>query len=739
MLTAVLLLVFALMASVKGYTQTDIFKGIFEKEDASFFPTLTLSNQEGHVNLDLYFTHSKINTLEYSVWVKDLGTNMMGGGEKRMVQDLQEIGNREKKTIPIDGLINHHFYSIGIDYRNPQSLNRKFNAKVLQEGYAYEFKNQTGVVSAPNPSETLDQRPKSGISTTTNVLPCFEPDLVVKVEPSGYCGESNRPAVLVQCNNCQGKNWRFAVEAKTKYGDWQSLRADGQPQNALGVSVRTEPLCMVQPGMYNIQVLAWGQNCTTPIVKTVQTAIIIPDERMINNPPVVSAPATTAPAEDNYRRLPDTCEVNARASLTGNVIRGTIELQRNSPCSDMMPYASIKYVHPSYRDLTIEKINLIPGAVVPFEFELDSRDVMRGIHTLQVHTFVKSELTGEEVPMGSFWVKAEVGGQRESTYLAARDGASLPKQEGTPGVKETTPPAANQVQTDPYASSLDESLMEETINTVNVTASDPNCTPIQELQLVFDGARSTMPLYIAWLNPRCCQEEGCEYTVWAGSAPQQLRLLVKGRKSGALIRELLAGLYPNDQYFEVVVKTGNGQRKAAYVMGEGPIYGIEEIIAFHDKVNPKKVEAPDDEFTSVSVIPEGAVGGELMSRMPNAGAPVRPIYDIPTLPITNFEPCKYKRDVVVKAEQPIQVDDTVFISYGFKDKDYHYSLYFLPENEKEWVIAPGTAEFQSSPDFKLKMSSYHSGKYIVLSQKTSSSWGCLSTPVSEAIELNVVE
>ncbi|RQH18182.1 hypothetical protein D5R40_33025 [Okeania hirsuta] len=61
---------------------------------------------------------------------------------------------------------------------------------------------------------------------------------------------------------------------------------------------------------------------------------------------------------------------------------------------------------------------------------------------------------------------------------------------------------------DPYESSVDATLMEETFNTVNVTASDPNCTPIQDLNLVFDGPRSTIPLYIAWLNPAVARRKG---------------------------------------------------------------------------------------------------------------------------------------------------------------------------------------------------------------------------------------
>ena len=740
LLTTVLPLVFALLTFVDGNAQKDLFKGIFEREDAKFHPTLENTPMKGVTNLNLYFTHSKVNTLEYSVWIKDLGTSMIGDGPKKMVKDLGSIGNREKQTIKLDGLIEGHFYTIGLDYRRPQSLNRKFISKVLQEGYLYRFQMQDGVAKKA-PTGAPSATPPSSTAPSQS-LPCYNPNISVQVEAAGYCGTANRPAILVQCKDCQGKNWRFSVEVKTKYGQWQSLRADGEPQNALGVAVRTEPLCLLRPGMYDVQVLAWGQNCSTPIVKSVQTAVIIPDERLINNPPVVSAPTTQVPVEEDYRKLPDTCEVSASATVQGSIIRGTVELNRTSPCGDMMPYAMIKYVHPGHRDITLDKVVLIPGSIVPFEVPLDAKDMQRGIHTIQVQTYVKSDVTQEEVPMSSFWVKAELAGQRDRDYLAARTGTSMPQAaETSPKQPQYTDAEIQAGERDPYASSVDPTLMEETFNTVNVTASDPNCTAIQELNLVFDGPRSTIPLYIAWLNPRCCQEEGCDYTVWAGAGPKQLRLLVSGRKKGAMIRELLTQLHPADQYYEVVVKTGNGQRKAAYVSGTGPLYGVEDIIAYHDEVNPTGVEQPDDGFTSVQVVPEGAVGGALASRAPGAVPKTgsKPLYDKPSAPITKFEACKYKRDLVVRAEQPIQVGDIVDISYGFKAKGYQYTLYFQPKGSTQWVIAPGTEEGQASPDFELEMTKYHSGKYLLLSQKESSNWGCLSSSQNEAVELNVIE
>ncbi|NET34291.1 MAG: hypothetical protein F6K19_20080 [Cyanothece sp. SIO1E1] len=740
LLTTVLPLVFAVLTFVDGNAQKDLFKGIFEREDAKFHPTLENTPMKGVANLNLYFTHSKVNALEYSVWIKDLGTSLVGDGPKKMVKDLGSIGNREKQSIKIDGLVDGHFYTIGLDYRRPQSLNRKFISKVLQEGYVYRFQAE-GALAKKDPNSAPSPTPSTSPPPSQN-LPCYNPNISVQVEASGYCGTANRPAILVQCKDCQGKNWRFSVEVKTKYGQWQSLRADGEPQNALGVAVRTEPLCLLRPGMYDVQVLAWGQNCATPIVKAVQTAVIIPDDRLINNPPVVSAPSTQVPVEEEYRKLPDTCEVSASATVQGSIIRGTVELNRTSPCGDMMPYAVVKYVHPGYRDITLDKVVLIPGSIVPFEFPLDARDMQRGIHTIQVQTYVKSDVTQEEVPMSSFWVKAELPGQRDRDYLAARNGSAIPQPaETSPKTPRYTDAELQAGERDPYESSVDATLMEETFNTVNVTASDPNCTPIQDLNLVFDGPRSTIPLYIAWLNPRCCQEEGCDYTVWAGAGPKQLRLLVSGRKKGAMIRELLTQLHPDDQYYEVVVKTGNGQRKAAYVSGTGPLYGVEDIIAYHDEVNPTTIEQPDDGFTSVQVVPEGAVGGALASRAPGAVPKTgsKPLYDTPSAPITKFEACKYKRDLVVRAEQPIQVGDIVDISYGFKAKGYQYTLYFQPKGSSQWVIAPGTKEGQSSPDFELEMTKYHTGKYLLLSQKESSNWGCLSSSHNEAVELNVIE
>lgn len=744
LLTTVLPLVFALLTFVEGYAQKDLFKGIFEREEAKFHPTLEKATSKGVVNLNLYFTHSKVNTLEYAVWIKDLGTSMMGDGQKKMVKDLASIGNREKQTIRLDGLIEGHFYTIGLDYRRSQSLNRKFISKVLEEGFLYRFQPQQEL--AKKDPQAPAQKPSSPATAPASKLPCYTPAISVRVDAAGYCGDANRPAILVQCTDCHGKNWRFSVEAKTNYGQWQPLRADGEPQNAIGVAVRTEPLCLLRPGRYDIQVLAWGENCATPVVKKIQTPVIIPNERLINNPPVVAVPNEPQATEEDYRRLPDTCEVAATATVQGNIVRGTVELNRTSACGDMMPYAVIKYVHPGYRDITLDKVALIPGSIVPFELELDARDMQRGIHTIQVQSYVKSEVTQQEVPMSAFWVKAELPGQRESGYLAARNGNPPPRSAEKQPTTQNEMPSQHETATrtkekDPYASSLDPTMMEETFNTVNVTASDPNCTPIQDLNLVFDGPRSTIPLYIAWLNPRCCQEEGCEYTVWAGAGPKQLRLLVSGRKKGAMIRELLTQLYPDDQYFEVVVKTGNGQRKAAYVSGEGPLYGIEDILAYHDKMNPSQAEQPDDGFTSVEVVPEGAVGGPLAARAPGAAATPgsQPLYETPSAPISKFEACKYKRDLIVRAEQPFQVGDIVDISYGFQGKGYQYTLYFQPKGASEWVIAPGTQEGQSSPDFELEMTPYHTGKYLVLSRKASSSWGCLSSTKNKAVELKVIE
>lgn len=51
---------------------------------------------KGVVNFNFYFIYSKVNILEYFVWIKDLGMSMIGDGFKKMVKDLGLIGNCEK-------------------------------------------------------------------------------------------------------------------------------------------------------------------------------------------------------------------------------------------------------------------------------------------------------------------------------------------------------------------------------------------------------------------------------------------------------------------------------------------------------------------------------------------------------------------------------------------------------------------------------------------------------------------
>jgi hypothetical protein len=271
---------------------------------------------------------------------------------------------------------------------------------------------------------------------------------------------------------------------------------------------------------------------------------------------------------------------------------------------------------------------------------------------------------------------------------------------------------------------------------VQVTASDPNCTPIQDLRVVFDSNQRGKPLFISWLTPRCCQEEGCNYTVWTGPDPKQLRLLMKGKKSGAIISEVLQGVDQRDQYYEVVVETGNGMRKAAYALGTGPLYGVQEILDYHDMLYPP---AP----TIVEGVVETTIPGEnTAAKSGEIESAVLLNAQEPEMPISDFETCKYKRNTLVSGDQPAAVGSEITLKYDFNDKRYQYTLYHQPVGQEEWVIAPGTEELQSSSSFTLKVQPYHAGKYVILSYKPSSGssgWGCLSAPLEEAVTVQVAE
>lgn len=690
-------LIFLLLFNLPTFGQKDIFGGLLDKEAPVFHTSIVPTSDSGTVMMVYYFTHSKASSLEASVWIKDLGTNLLGNGVKKLVRGLRETGNRQQDTLLLENLTDLHFYTIGVDYRNPNSITRKFTSKVIEEGYQYRYVNRGTVAKKEIPPITFSE-------PVIIQDPCQDPSISVLFAQSGYCGDANRPAIQIQCMNCEQQNWQFSVELRTAYGSWQSLRLDGQPQSAYGNSIRTEPLCTLAPETYYARVIAWGENCKSPIISNLSSPIVI--QGLQNNeviPPVPPFAAKRNPA------IPDTCVVYANAQLVGNIVRGTVELPANSPCASFKPYAKLRYLHPGYRDLNVDRLPLFAGSIVPFEMTLDTKDLMRGIHPVQVAVFVDVE--NQSIPVGSFWIKAE------SDPVPV-----LPAEEAVVLQPIKDPYATQPTDNDVLASRggnediyIDESLLNESFDTISVKASDPNCTQIQNLQLVYDPAVPNQPLYISWLSPRCCQEEGCGYSVWVGK-PGQLKLLVKGSKSGAVIRELLPKLQANEDYFEVVVRTSNGNRKAAYVLGEGPKYGFEEILAYQDRLNPPK----SDEV--------------VLSK----GSPLIPTtisYQKPQRPISDFKPCRIQRDFSVEGDQPITPGDQVSLKYDFDASGYKYTLYYQPDGDTEWVVAPGTTQLQSSPDFDIEAEPIHTGKYLILTYKPDKNWGCLSAPLDKAINL----
>jgi hypothetical protein len=749
----------AALASMLTFTvtaQSDLFEGVLNKEEPVFTPVLETMQREGVAKLVYYFTHPRATSIEASIWIKDLGPNLAGEGEKRLVRGLKEVGNRNMDTILIDGLKTGHFYAIGVDYRYSNSLARKFSTKVLREAYRFEKES----FQARSIAETVQEKPQVPSS-----VPCVNPDLFVKIDPAGYCGTQNRPAVLIRCENCHGKSWEFSVEAKTEYGNWQPLRSDGMAHSALGASVRTEPLCVLSPGTYYLRVLAWGENCKTPVINTIGTGITIGAQ---GTQPVSSFSEPPSPPSYNQvnglkrMEVPASCGVVANAQLEGTYIKGSVELPVGSDCADWRSHVMITYSHPGYRDINLEAIPLYSGIVMPFEIELDQQDMQRGIHTLKAIVYITKGGDPRPIPAETFWIRAEENNRSNSVINPGITAYNQPSSIQDPGVRGSTMNSPSEYEVYQPESpamqgtitksgveweedfSIDPSLYDdEQVDALQVTATDPNCTQILDLQLVASPTQPTKPLYVSWLSPRCCQEEGCEYSVWAGKSPQELSLVVKGNKPGATVSELLPGNATDAQYYEIVVRTSNGTRKAAYIAGQGPIYGVEAVLSYRDRFQPQKSD-PVVGTRNYQATKSG-VGGGLENRM--GGAAERPadyddasagLYRQPQMPISKFRPCKYKRETMIEAELPVYEGDEVKISYDFKEPGHQYTLYHQPQGESEWYIAPGTTELQSTPEFDMEVMSHHSGKYLMLIYKSSKNWGCLSAPMNESFDLNVI-
>lgn len=680
---------------VPGNSQNDLLKGIFDKELPQFTASLKSTENEGEAELIYYFTHSKANSIEASIWIKDLGTTLLENGEKRLLKGLQEVGNRQEIYALLNGLNTLHFYTVGIDYRLTNGINRKFNTIILKEGFRYE---------GPVKAEKIEQKEEvvQKGKRKENVVeeePCVMPSIRMRLDSKGYCESLQRPAVLLQCENCQGKDWTFSVETRGEYGDWRPLRTDGMRQKASGAALRTEPLCILQPGVYYLRVLAWGAFCDKPVIENLPNTILISDQEKEEQ--LVSY--NDEQAEEIEATLPENCLIEGSAQLIGNKIKGTLNLNANSPCHGLNPFVKLRYVHPGYRDITLDDMPLIAGSTLPFEFYLDETDLNRGIQTIQVIEFVNPNQLKSEVQLRSFWIKADVSNSKQADFAL---------QQGTTSFENDTKSTSGLEEKGEWTSSIDEEM---DIETINVSASDPNCNQIQDLQLVYGAGKADLPLFISWLSPRCCQEDGCNYTIWAGETPEKLRLLIKGNKPGAEVRELLQSIDLDDQYFEVVVKTGNGARKAAYVVGEGPKYGFEEILAYHDRDNPVQ---------SDPIVYE-KIGFDTYSK--------------PELPISEFRSCRIFRETSVSSNNPLKTGDKVEIEYHFSEKGYQYTLYQLPEGSEEWFITPGTSELSKSAVFSFTAGPQHNGKYLILAYNPELNWGCLSKPISEAIEITVEE
>lgn len=713
--------------------QNDVLKGFFDKEAPVFQTTVLPTADSGVVMMVFYFTHSKATALEGSVWIKDQGPTFSTDGYQVMAKGLHEIRNRQEDTVLIRGLKPLHFYTIGIDYRTPKAFSSKFITKPLKEGYRYEWKG------APKARQQAETQPEKETVVVAK-MPCQNPDITVQLEPSGYCGEDNYPAVQVICTNCKGRNWEFSVEYRRDNTPWKPLRADGLNQPAQGNATRTEPLCSLAPGTYQIRVSAREQNCPSPVYHYLGTSATVGNSASVAESPTQIA---VQPPKATY---PDTCATQGRAIRYGNTIKGAVVLSDNSPCSAFQPFVQVSYVHPGYRDINPEPIPLIAGVPANFDIVLDEKDLQRGIHTIQVITYIRPKPGSAGTPVGSFWLKAE-----SSDMLAARGNTqSEPQTRPAEPSKVSAydqPQQKEGLQAKPIDPEVDfdESLLQQEIELVNVSASDPNCNQVQDLQLVYLTAAADKPAYISWMNPRCCQADGCPYTVWAGKSPSQLRLLVEGSKRGVTVKELLQELTPEDTYVEVVVKSPNGARKAGYVVGEGPLYGYEAIMAYSDKLKPAVPQQPTNyeglKGVKETVIPgnNSALSGTLTPAPKTTGADAIPVYQAPLLPVANFNPCKYKRETTIVGEQPVYTGDEITIKYDYSDPEYRYSLYLLPEGTNEWVLAPGTEELQLAPQFKLDITRAHAGKYVILVYNNAKNWGCLSTPLAQSLELKVLE
>jgi hypothetical protein len=741
-----------------GYTAHAQIEELLEREAPQFRMTILPLGEEGVVEIEVYFSHSRLSNLEASFWMIDRDDNRLNEGVQKMIAPLQRMNNREPNIIRLEGLKHNNFYAFGLDYRRISPiLNTKFTTRLLQEGYQYQY-----ISISNNYTDTKEDNaifPNRAFSSK-NVPECEPSTLTLQIEAQGYCQDNAMPAVLI--SNARNQVWEFTIETRTKNTDWRPLLPEGKRQKAEGAVTRIEPLCLLNTGVHSLRVLAWGEGCNRPVTAEIQQPIVIG-----------SAYAYTSTEKDtptNYElpriaptpTLPDTCIVRGKAEIIGNRLMGSVELDKYSLCGDFSPYTIIRYVNPNNRDLALEPIPLALGKPITFEFNLEDKDLARTIHPVNVVTYIRDHVTKEDRIMSAFWIRSDQPKSKNSLIHSEQDDdnevitRTYPDRPINPPIDLTArSPLTSSPSTKldhtantPKSYENSEPTIEEEMNAFNVVATDPNCTPINDLRMVYDLNRSNKPLYISWINPRCCQEDGCEYTVWSGKTPDQLNLVIKGFKPGAVIKELLDPNRTEDTYYEVVVKTKNGSRKAAYLIGEGAKYGIEEILEIHDRYKPVKSDSlkfiktnerttnttPKSTFT-----PKSGNSGATFKWDNNDGTSAHmesvtnsTNYVQPKLPITKFQPCKSQEQIQLVAKQhPIQIGDKVTMQYNYDREGYKYTLYFQPQHSTEWVIAPQTQELHTKAQFSFQVDERHNGDYKMLLYKVDKGWGCLTPPLSE--------
>ncbi|MEM1327284.1 MAG: hypothetical protein AAGI23_15080 [Bacteroidota bacterium] len=771
----ILTFLFAVLCSTTLTAQMDAIESFFEKEAPEFQVNIRPDAAgNGQAVLEVYYTHSRATQLEVSFWMIDRGDRRLNTGDKKLIGQLQTTSNRQPVTLAIDNLKDGDFYGFGVDYRRPSGLiTRTFESKYILDGYQHEGRPKEAVTQR---TTEVKQTPSTSEFSAKEVAqvqnPCTMPKIRLAIRETGYCQDENTPALLIQ--NKVNQNWQFTIEVQNQYGYWQSMYGSDRRLSAKGAITRTEPLCLLQNGLHNIRVRAWGENCETPVVQALQTPVRI---RTSTNMTAKSIDEKQ-PHEYNFLpkqkvNLPDTCVVLGDAVVRNGKISGYVQLDSRSPCARFDPYVVVRYVYPGYRDIALEPMRLIAGEKLDFDIELNTQDLSRTIHPINVLTYIPIQGSQEGELVSAFWIRPENQSAKQPLATDIPAPPSQPEIKEDPQSREpaaysydnttidesstevpttssTTPRKVvdltkPQVEPANTYNENDYTLTQEA-NVVSVTAGDPNCTQISDLQLVYDLQRSNQPLFISWLSPRCCQEEGCEYTIWAGQKPDELSLMMKGYKPGATIRELInPDLSATATYYEIVVKTKNGTRKAAYVIGEGPKYGYEDILAYHDQFKALQSSPIAYEQT----VNKGGTQAATQSKEENSfqwkasaellTPPADYRYEYGTMPIERFQPCKYKNELHLVADDPIHTGDEVTLTYDYNRPGYQYTLYQRPKGQSEWYVAPNTKELQDKAQFYLKAGQYHNGDYLVLLYKTDKGWGCLSETQENAFSIEVKE